>query len=79
MSKFFLSLFLFALGFVIMKYAYQIMQFFGKLEWAEDSFGGGGTFTFYKILGVFFMVAGLFHLFGVWTIILRPLGRLFGG
>ena len=79
MSRFFLALLIFGLGFALMKYSYNVMQFFGRLEWAESTLGGGGTFTFYKLLGLFFMIGALFHLFGVWPILLSPLTGIFGG
>ena len=55
------------------------MQFFGRIDWAEQVFGGAGTHTFYKLVGLFFIVIALLHLFGALGPLFSPLGRIFGG
>mgnify|MGYP001083385889 CR=1 FL=1 len=44
----------------------------GRFGWAERTFGGGGTHTFYKLLGVLCILIGLALITGVFD-------RLFGG
>ena len=57
---------LLAIGpFLVIKSDYFVENF-GRIEWAEQHLGGG-TFFFYKLLGVIFIFVGLlmvFNLFG---------------
>jgi hypothetical protein len=77
--RFVVSIFIFAVGFLLLKYAYQIMNFFGRIDWAEQFFGGSGTYTFYKIAGISFIVISILYLFGAIQFILSPLSKIFGG
>ena len=79
MSRFLLSFVLFVTGFLIMKYSYNIMQFLGRIEWAESKLGGGGTFTLYKFFGLFLIIIAILHLFNALPLILSPLSKIFGG
>lgn len=63
--RFFLAILLFAAGFVLMKYSYNIYQYFGPLDFAEKYLGGAGTNTFYKLFGLLLIVAGFLKLFGI--------------
>ena len=77
LSRFLVSLFVFAVGFLLLKYSYQIYLFTGVIPSAEKIFGGGGTYTMFKLLGVIFVALSLLHLFGVLPLLLSPLGNLF--
>ncbi|MBI2436216.1 MAG: hypothetical protein HYV41_00490 [Candidatus Magasanikbacteria bacterium] len=52
---------------------------FGHSEWAEAHLGSGGTYLFYKILGIVFIVGSLMAMTGLLgKVFLRFFGRLFG-
>lgn len=44
------------LGFLAIKYAYQIKQFSGPIGWAEKVFGIGGTTTAVKVIGILVII-----------------------
>jgi len=59
-----------------MKYAYQIEQWTGRLEWGDKYFGG--TNNYIKIVGLVFVIISLLYLFGAFQLIVSPLGQFFG-
>ena len=50
--KLFIFLLGLPLGLVIMIYRYKIVQFTGKMEWAESHLGAGGTYNLMIIVGL---------------------------
>lgn len=42
----------------------DVVGFTGRIGWAENTFGATGTYTFYKLLGVFLIFAGLMYATG---------------
>jgi hypothetical protein len=67
------------IGFGLIKYSFQIKNFFGDVSWAEQHLGGGGTYTLYKIVGVAVIILSLLYMFGNVGFITGRLGPLFGG
>lgn len=67
-----------AIGIAIIKYSFQITNFFGHIPWAEDKLGGGGTYTAYKLAGIIFILLGFMYMFGMMGVITGTLGPLFG-
>jgi hypothetical protein len=66
-------------GFGLIRYSFQITNFFGHMDWAEQHMGGGGTNTLYKLVGLVMIIFFLLYTFGGAGFILGPLGPLFGG
>ena len=79
--KFFWGLIWIVIGVLLMKYTYQIVQYFGKVPWAEQYLRGGfgGTYFMYKLIGVLLVVLALFYMFGALDFFVRPLAPLFQG
>jgi hypothetical protein len=51
--KWFIGIFLFALGVVMVLKSEWLLSFFGRIAWAEEKLGyEGGTRLFYKLLGL---------------------------
>jgi len=49
----------------------------GRIAWAEQKLGGGGTHTFLKILGVLIIFLGIFIVSGIINDILGAFANLF--
>jgi len=47
------------LGFLLIVYREKVQQLTGDIGFAEQYLGGGGTFTFFLILGVMIFIGGL--------------------
>jgi hypothetical protein len=65
--KFFLSILMFAAGFLCMKYSVKITDNTGKIDFAEKIFGSGlgaGTYTFWKLFGLGLCILSVLWLFG---------------
>lgn len=45
-------------GFLMAWKTVRILEWFGRNEWAEQTFGSGGSWTFYKLLGVSLVFVG---------------------
>jgi hypothetical protein len=69
------------IGFLLIKYSYQIVQNFGRIGWAERNLGGGmgGTYTLWKIVGVLVICIGFINIFGGIDFLVAPLTGVFGG
>lgn len=39
-------------GFSLIYFAYPLVNIIGRQEWLEKNLGGGGTITFYRLLGI---------------------------
>ncbi len=48
-----------SIGLVVMVYTAPIVKIFGHMDWAEQRFGPGGTYTAWKLMGVGLIVAGM--------------------
>ena len=73
--KYIIALFMVALGFFLIWKTDWMMRSFGRIDWAERKLGSGGSWTFYKLVGLGFIffafllvtggaVAGLDVIFG---------------
>lgn len=69
------------IGTVILWKTYPLVNFFGKVAWAEEHLAGGlgGTYFLYKIMGLAVIIISTLYLFGVLDFILFPFYGLFGG
>lgn len=47
------------LGLVCVIYSQQIVKMFGRMGWAEQRFGPGGTVTAWKLIGFIMIVVGI--------------------
>ena len=66
-------------GFLIIKYTFQIVQTFGHVGWAEQHLPGGGTYTLYKLAGLIIIILSLLYAFNAIGFLINPLTPLFGG
>jgi len=55
-----LGLVVMVVGFFIVARTGVILEWFGRVDWAEEKFGNGGTRTFYKLLGTLIVFIGIF-------------------
>jgi|YelNatPaOPRAMG01_1025707.scaffolds.fasta_scaffold468270_1 hypothetical protein len=49
-------------GILILRYTERIVDMVGHMEWAERYLGfgaGGGTYTFWKIMGILVIIVGV--------------------
>ena len=54
------------------------LEFFGPVAWAEAKLGGGGSYLFYKLLGIVFILIGFIVATNMWNAFLQAtLGSLF--
>jgi hypothetical protein len=69
------------IGMALMRYNFQIVGLFGKIDWAEQHLRGGfgGTYFLYKVVGLLIVVFGLLYMFGGAGFLAAPLSPLFGG
>ncbi len=70
-----------AIGILLIKYTFILVQTFGKIPWAETHLGGGlgGTYTLYKLVGLLIIFLAFMYMFGMFGIITGPLIPIFGG
>lgn len=47
-----------------------MIRSFGRIAWAEDKLGSGGTWTFWKILGIIIIFLSFIIMSGAWIRIL---------
>jgi hypothetical protein len=66
-------------GFVMIWKTYGLSRIIGLLPWAEQNLGGGGTYILIKIIGILFILFGLFYMFGIIDLWLVPFRGFFGG
>lgn len=50
------------IGILILMYTEPIVRMVGKMQWAENRLGPGGTYTIWKLIGVFVIVFSLVYL-----------------
>ena len=67
-----------AIGVAFVMKTRDLESFFGPVPFAEKYMGGGGTYLFYKLLGVVFCLVGFLVMTDLWTVFLQAtLGSLF--
>ncbi len=58
----------------------NFVSIFGRNAWAEEHLGNGGTYLFYKLLGIIFIFGSIFLMTGVLgAVFMKIFGRLFVG
>lgn len=62
--KFLIFLMCEGLGFASIIYTKWLVDSIGRSQFFEEKLGSGGTYTFWKLLGVVLIVFGFFYLFG---------------
>ena len=76
--KYLIGILAIALGIVLVIKTPWFVENFGTSAWAEEHLGGG-TYTFYKLFGVFIIIIAMLGMTGfLGGIILGIFGRLFG-
>ena len=70
-----------AIGVLVVWKTYQLVNIFGKIDWAERHLSGGlgGTYFLYKIIGIAVVVLSMLYMFGILDIMLSPFSSVFGG
>ncbi len=53
-----LGLIVMTIGFFMVSKSGVFIKWFGRIPFAEDKFGAGGTYFFYKLLGILFVFIG---------------------
>jgi len=48
------------IGFLMVLRTSVLIEWFGRVDWAEEKLGNGGTYTFYKLGGVLVVFIGIF-------------------
>jgi len=48
-------------GILILKYTEPIVRNVGKMSWAEQRLGTGGTYTVWKLIGILLIVGSLVY------------------
>ncbi|MDH3324515.1 MAG: hypothetical protein OEL89_02660 [Candidatus Peregrinibacteria bacterium] len=67
-------------GILAIVYTDKIVDFIGDIDFAERAFGGGGTYTFVKLFGLFITVMSFAWIMGGIQPVLRStFGVFFGG
>lgn len=75
-SQIFFGIIGIALGFVfIWQNRYIVDSLTGRNAWAEDKFGGAGTYTLIKLIGIIIMIVSLFYLTGTLESIIRSIAN----
>lgn len=79
MDRIFAAIIGIPLGFVIMIYRYQLKQFTGQIQWAEQYLGAGGTYNLYIIVGLVISIVSLMYALGTFQDLFSgALGPIFG-
>ncbi|OIO52870.1 hypothetical protein AUJ78_00730 [Candidatus Peregrinibacteria bacterium CG1_02_41_10] len=66
------------IGFLILRYAYQIKNFSGNWDWAEKVFGAGGTHTAIKLVGILAIIFSVMAMTGgIRSFLVGTIGRFF--
>lgn len=78
--KYFIGIAAIAVGVVMVIKTAWFVENFGRSEWAEQHLGGGGTYTFYKLLGITIIFISMMGMTGfLGSFIINTFGKLFGG
>lgn len=51
------------IGYVSIVYSKWLVDSLGRISFFEEKLGGGGTYLFWKLLGVCFIIFGFYYLF----------------
>ena len=79
MDRIFAGIFGIPLGFVIMIFRFQIRQFTGKIQWAEQYLGSGGTYNLFILIGLVVSILSLMYALGtIQGFFTGALGPIFG-
>ncbi len=62
-----IGLALVALGIYLVWKTESIIGFFGRSDWADTKFGGGGTSLLYKTIGLLFIFIGFIVTTNMWN------------
>lgn len=54
----------FVLGFYVLSHKENIVQLFGKINWAERKLGGGGTYNVWVIVGLLIIIGSVMYATG---------------
>lgn len=54
------------IGILILKYTEPIVRIVGKMSWAENRLGIGGTYTVWKLIAVLLIAGSLVYVTTVW-------------
>jgi hypothetical protein len=79
--RFILAPLIIALGILMMKYTVQITDYTGKLDFAEEYLGKGtaaGTYTWWRLVGLFFVILAALWLFGMMNLVGNGLAGVLG-
>jgi len=80
MSPFFrvlLGLVVMVIGFCLVRYSEKVLEWFGRVDFAEDKLGAGGSRLFYKLIGVLVVFIGIFIATNIMSDILGGFAGLF--
>ena len=70
-----------AVGFLCLRYTWQLMNFTGSQDWIESKLGSGSTYGTYKVFALLIVVIGILEtvglLHGVLNWLFTPLRGLF--
>lgn len=62
--RYVIGLILIAIGIGMIWRTDVVMSIFGRSDWAEEKFGTGGTWSFYKLIGVCLIILAFLLMFG---------------
>lgn len=62
--KYIIGLILIGVGVAMIWKTDTLMKAFGRVAWAEQKLGSGGTWSFYKILGIIVIIVGFLIMSG---------------
>ena len=65
------------IGFMMIWKTTAFQGWTGRIYWAEEKFGGGGTNTFLKLLGFLVVVLGIFVITGIFNDMAAWFGGIF--
>ncbi len=64
-------------GFCFVRYSDKVLEWFGRVDFAEDKLGQGGTRLFYKLMGILIAFIGMFIATNIMSDILGGFAGLF--
>jgi len=74
-----LGIFVMSIGFLMVKRTEVVHSWFGYNDFAERTFGQGGSYLFYKLIGILIVFIGIFIATNVASDILESLARVLTG
>jgi hypothetical protein len=74
----FQGLLLIAASFVLIKWREKIVELVGKIPWAEQKLGRGGTYTLMVLIAILCFILGVALLTGTTDVLFSPLKRFAG-